>query len=77
MSIGRVPCASAQRRQVAAAIAQDVLGLGEELGAVAATVKERDLVAALQCLGGDVAAEEDGPAEHEQAHDMQPISCAC
>ena len=74
---GGVPRAPAQRRQVAGAVAEDVLGLGEEVGAVAAAVEERDLVAAAQGLGGDVAAEEDGAAEDEQAHDPQPISCAC
>jgi hypothetical protein len=45
-----------------------VLGVREELGAVAAAVEDRDLVAAAQGLGGHVAAEEDGASEDEQAH---------
>ena len=72
---GGVPRASLQRREVAGAVAEDVLGIGEEIGAVAAAVEDRDLVAAAQRLGGHVAAEEDGAAEDEQTHDVQPISC--
>jgi hypothetical protein len=74
---GGVPGATLQGSEVAGAVAQDVLGLCEEVGAVAAAVKERDLVAAAQGLGGHVAAEEDGASEDEQAHDVQPISCTC
>src|SRR5512133_2954784 len=74
---GGVPGATLQGSEVAGAVAQDVLGLCEQVGAVAAAVKERDLVAAAQGLGGHVAAEEDGAAEDEQAHDVQPISCTC
>ena len=72
---GGVPRASLQRREVAGAIAEHVLGIGEEVGAVAAAVEDRDLVAAAQGLGGHVAAEKDGAAEDEQTHDVQPISC--
>jgi hypothetical protein len=39
-------------------------------------VKEGDVVAAGEGLGGDVAAEEHRAAEDEQAHDAQPNSCA-
>ena len=74
---GDVPRAPAQRAQVPGAVAEDVLGLFEEAGPVDAAVKERDLVAAPERLGGHVTAEEDGAAEDEQAHDAQPSSCAC
>jgi hypothetical protein len=54
-----------QGREIAGAVAEDVLGVWEETGAVAATVEDRDLVAAAQRLGGDVAAQEDGAPEDE------------
>jgi hypothetical protein len=66
----------AQRREVAGAIAEGVLGLGEQIHPVAASVKDGDLVAAPKRVVGDVPAEEDRASEDEQAHDAQPISCA-
>jgi large subunit ribosomal protein L13 len=65
---GRVPGPAAQGGEVAGAVAEDVLDLREEVGAVAPAMEEGGLVAAQEGLGDQVAAEVDGPAEDEQAH---------
>jgi len=64
----RVPLAAAQRREVARAVAQQVLRLREQVRAVDAAMEERDRVPARERLGDHGAAEEDGAADDEQAH---------
>ena len=73
---GRVPGAALERVQVAAAVADEVLRVSEQIGAVAAAVEHRHLVAAGKRLRRHVTPEEHRAAEDEESHDAQRISCA-
>jgi hypothetical protein len=73
---GDVPDAALEGREVGRAVADEMLGLArEQVVAVPPAVEDRHVVAARQRLGRHVAPEEDRPAEDEEPHDAQRISC--
>ncbi len=60
--------------EIAVAVAENVLDLGEELGVGLAAMEERDGVAGLLGEFNGVAAEELGAAEDEKLHRLIPLS---
>ena len=56
------------------AVAEDVLGLRDRVGVGLASVEHRDLVAALEGDLGDVASDELGAADDQQAHEPSVVS---
>ena len=66
----RVPASPFERREVAVAVAAELLRLGEELGVRLAAVEERHLVPALERGFRCGAAEELRPAEDQQLHSV-------
>ena len=64
----RIEFAAAQGAHVAVAIADEALDLGKQTRAVPPAIQHSDRVAARQRGVNDMATEEDGAAEDEEAH---------
>ena len=65
---GRVPSVTRQPVEVGGPVAEDVLGLGEQVGARGTAMEDGDVVALGQRRLDDVATDEPGPSEHEDLH---------